>query len=66
MLYRNKGFLLVELNLALLLMMIVMLMFSGSLKQLLQGWQKMQADVLLHRAARYSFALPGRELSLQR
>ena len=64
MLCRNKGFLLVELNLALLLMMIVMLMFSGSLKQLLQGWQKMQADVLLHRAARYSFALPERELFL--
>lgn len=60
----SKGFLLVELNAALLLLMIVLLLFSGSLRQLLQGWQRLQADVLLYRAARYSFSLPERELFL--
>lgn len=64
MLNRNKGFLLVEVNMALLLIVIAMSMFAGSFGQLLQGWQRLQADVKLYRAARYSFSLPERELFL--
>lgn len=62
--YRSKGFMLVEINLILMLMIILSLMFAGSLTQLLQGWQRIQADITLYRAARYSFSLPERELFL--
>lgn len=61
---RNRGFLLVELNLALILVMIVSLLFAGSLRQLMQGWQRIQADIMLQRAASYSFSLSERELFL--
>ena len=61
---RNRGFLLVELNLALILAMIISLLFAGSLRQLLQGWQRIQADIMLRRAASYSCSLPEREVFL--
>lgn len=44
--------------------MIVSLLFAGSLRQLMQGWQRIQADIMLQRAADYSFSLPERELFL--
>ena len=61
---RNKGFLLVELNLALIFIITTSLMFAGGVRQLLQGWQRIQSDIMLRRAANYSFSLPERELFL--
>ena len=61
---RNKGFLLVELNLALIFIITMSLIFTGGLRQLLQGWQRIQSDIMLRRAANYSFSLPERELFL--
>ena len=60
----NKGFLLVELNLALIFIITTSLMFAGGVRQLLQGWQRIQSDIMLRRAANYSFSLPERELFL--
>ena len=61
---RNKGFLLVELNLALIFIITTSLLFAGGVRQLLQGWQRIQSDIMLRRAANYSFSLPERELFL--
>lgn len=61
---RNKGFLLVELNLALIFIITTSLLFAGVVRQLLQGWQRIQSDIMLRRAANYSFSLPERELFL--
>ena len=61
---RNKGFLLVELNLALIFIITTSLMFAGGVRRLLQGWQRIQSDIMLRRAANYSFSLPERELFL--
>ena len=57
---RNKGFLLVELNLALIFIITTSLLFAGGVQQLLQGWQRIQSDIMLRRAANYSFSLPER------
>ena len=54
---RNKGFLLVELNLALIFIITTSLLFAGGVRQLLQGWQRIQSDIMLRRAANYSFSL---------
>ena len=61
---RNKGFLLVELNLVLIFIITTSLLFAGGVRQLLQGWQRIQSDIMLRRAANYSFSLPERELFL--
>lgn len=54
---RNKGFLLVELNLVLIFIITTSLLFAGGVRQLLQGWQRIQSDIMLRRAANYSFSL---------
>ena len=52
------------LNLALIFIITMSLIFTGGLRQLLQGWQRIQSDIMLRRAANYSFSLPERELFL--
>ncbi|MUU06828.1 MAG: hypothetical protein EP149_03645 [Phascolarctobacterium sp.] len=45
---------------ALIFIITTSLLFAGGGRQLLQGWQRIQSDIMLRRAANYSFSLPER------
>lgn len=62
--YHNKGFILVEANIALLIIVCMVMVFDTSFKTLILGWQKMQADLKLYDSARCMLALPEKEAFL--
>lgn len=60
----NKGFLLTETCAALAIACVAGVILFNALAPLANAWQKMQADFVLYRAARYSYAFMAQELYL--